>query len=155
MQTHVSAPPLESVEDGLRQLFRWGNLPRFRERFAERAGVDFDRASYMLIGPLAEHPMRISELAHRSGVDVSTASRQIGPLERKGVVRRQTDATDARASILELTPLGRRNLAKIARARQEIVATVLDDFSEQEMEQFAHLLGRLTRNLKQFSEGHL
>ena len=118
MAMHAPVHPVDSVEQGLRQLFRWGNLPRFRERFTARAGLRYDRASYLLIAPLGERPMRISELAHRSGVDVSTASRQIVQLEREGVVRRQTDPSDARASILALTPLGEQNLVTIGRARR-------------------------------------
>ncbi len=155
VQTKAAGRRVEAVEEGLRQLFRWGNLPRFRDRFAERAGFEFDRASYQLIGPLTDHPMRISELAHRSSIDVSTASRQVLQLERKGVVRRQTDVSDARASILELTPLGRRHLAKIGRARREIAATLLHDFSDDEIDLFAALLGRLAANLKRFAEGEL
>ena len=63
--------------------------------------------------------------------------------------------SDARASILELTPLGRRHLAKIGRARREIAATLLHDFSDDEIDLFASLLGRLAGNLKRFAEGEL
>jgi len=111
--------------------------------------VNLDRASYSLVVPLDDKPMRISALAECSGVDVSTASRQIMQLEQEGVVRRMPDSDDGRASILELTALGKRQLASIAEARQKILAEVLHDFSQGEIRQLAHLIDRLNRNLAQ------
>lgn len=153
MQTPIGSRSLQAVEESLSQLFRWGSLPRVRERFASRSGVNLDRASYSLIVPLADGSMRISELAQRSGVDVSTASRQVVQLEREGVVRRSRDAEDRRASILQLTPLGKRHLVKIAKARQEILAAVLSDFSDEDVHLLTHLLDRLNDNLVHYIEG--
>lgn len=138
---------IEALEAPLRRLLRWASLPRFRERFAARSGVALDRASYSLILPLDDGPLRISTLAERSGVDVSTASRQVVQLEAEGFLTRVPDPDDARAAILELTRAGRRQLAKIAAARREILAEALDDFSEAEIRQFGDFLDRFTQNL--------
>lgn len=142
----------DAVENALRQVFRWGNLPRFKERLAARAGMDFDRASYALIAPLTHGPLRVSQLAEHAGIDVSTASRQLVQLERDGVLRRRADARDGRASLVELTARGRRNLERIAAARSAIVAELLEDFSVDDIERFATLLERFAANLKSFVE---
>jgi DNA-binding MarR family transcriptional regulator len=144
---------LEALEVSLRQLFRWGNLPRLRERLAARSDVLLDKASYSLIAPLEQGNLRVSEVAQRSGVDISTASRQIVELERAGVVRRLPDVDDGRASILELTGLGRRHLKKITTARQAMLAEILHDFSDEEVGHLARLLGRLNHNIAAFLEG--
>lgn len=144
--------PSEAVEDALRQVFRWGNLPRFKERLAARAGMDFDRASYALVAPLAGGPLRVSQLAERAGVDISTASRQIVQLERAGVLRRRADARDGRACLVELSARGRRNLERIAAARRQIVTELLDGFSDDDVARFAELLGRFAANLRAFVE---
>jgi DNA-binding MarR family transcriptional regulator len=115
--------------------------------------VSLDRASYALIVPLGEGSLRISEVAQRSGVDVSTASRQIVELEKEGVLRRVADPADGRAAVLELTPLGRRHLKMIAKARQEILSEVLSDFSDAEMERLAELLDRLNKRIASYVEG--
>ncbi len=152
MSMRLATGSLEAVEASLRELFRWGNLPRLRERLAARSGVLLDRASYSLIAPLEQGNLRISELAQRSGVDVSTASRQILELERDGVVRRLPDEDDGRASILELTALGKRHLKKIAAARQAMLAEVLEGFSDDDISHLARLLDRLNCNLAAYVE---
>jgi DNA-binding MarR family transcriptional regulator len=152
MTTKLEASPLVAVEASLRQLFRWGNLPRLRERLTSRAGVQLDKASNSLIAPLEQGSLRVSEIAQRSGVDISTASRQIVELERAGVVRRKSDVADARASILDLTPLGRRHLKKLAVARQAMLGEILEDFSNEDLSQLARLLERLNGNIAAYLE---
>ena len=153
MSTRLATNSLEVLEASLRQLFRWGNLPRLRERLTARSGVHLDKASHSLITPLEQGNFRVSEVAHRSGVDISTASRQIVELERDGLVRRVRDADDGRASILELTSVGQRHLRKIAVARQAILAEILHDFSKEEVSDLARLLERLNRNIASYLEG--
>jgi DNA-binding MarR family transcriptional regulator len=153
MATVVEKKPVQGLDKALRQLFRWGNLPRVRERLAARMGIEYDRASYSLIVPLEDGPLRISAVAERAGVDVSTASRQLIQLEREGVVRRIPDSEDRRASRMQLTVLGKRNLAHIAKARQTMLSHVLHDFSDADILELADLLGRLNHNFARFIEG--
>lgn len=141
---------LAALEASLRQLFRWGNLPRLRERLVARRGIQLDRASYSLIVPLEKGSVRISELARQAGVDVSTASRQIVELEREGVVRRLADPEDGRASNLELTSMGRRHLTKLSAARQEMLSEILHDFTEDEIAHLAYLLDHLNRSIASY-----
>lgn len=150
--TQRSNEEVEAVETALRQLVRWGNLPRLRQRLAESSGVVMDRASYSLVVPLETENLRISDVAQRSGVDVSTASRQIVELERLGVVSRRPDPNDARSSIIELTATGKRHLKKIACARREMLTEIMADFSIDELVQLASLLDRLNREIASYLE---
>ena len=52
--------------------------------------------------------MRRAELARRLAVTTSGVARQLQPLERIGVVDRESNPTDARLAIVVLTPTGER-----------------------------------------------
>lgn len=52
--------------------------------------------------------MRRVDLAHRLGVTPSGVARQLGPLERIGLVGRESHERDARLALVALTDSGRR-----------------------------------------------
>jgi DNA-binding MarR family transcriptional regulator len=66
--------------------------------------------------------MRRVELAQRLGVTPSGIARQVGPLERIGLVGRESNARDARLALVTLTDAGRR-VADEASATAEEAAT--------------------------------
>src|SRR5260370_40457676 len=92
-----ASPELTQIERGLPPIVRWGNLPRVRERFTAVAGMDLERASYAVLFRLEEGPARLSDLAQRVGVDISTLSRQVHHLEAAGLVCRSVMEEDRRA----------------------------------------------------------
>ena len=88
------------------------------------------------------------DLARRLHVSASTVTRMTLPLEKLGMVGRQSDARDARLAYVVLTPAGQR-LVTDARATLERMAGDLfkDRWSKQEIATLAELLGRLTAGL--------
>src|SRR5438309_11626933 len=102
-----ASPELTQIERGLTTIVRWGNLPRVRERFTAVAGMDLDRASYGVLFRLEEGPARLSDLAQRVGVDISTLSRQVHHLEAAGLVGRSVMEEDRRAAPPSRTDQGR------------------------------------------------
>lgn len=58
------------------------------------------------------HPA-MQKVSEELGVDITTFSRQVKSLERKGLLRRQTSGEDRRVTLLELTGEGKEILAKI------------------------------------------
>src|ERR687897_1326080 len=63
---------------------------------------------------LVEHgPLRLGELTERLWLDKSTTSRVVRTLVKKGYVRQQPDAADARATTLSATPAGRKLCGRI------------------------------------------
>ena len=70
--------------------------------------------------------MRRSELAERLGVTPSGVARQLGPLERIGVVDRESNPKDARLALVVLTKAGRQLTKDAAVTAQEAAERVLN-----------------------------
>ncbi|MCU1692481.1 MAG: marR 2 [Frankiales bacterium] len=92
-------------------------------------------------------PLRLSELADRLCLDVSTVSRQVPALEREGWVDREADPGDRRAHLLRLTPAGREALADRRRAHAALLTEALPDWSEDELGALASSLSRFNTDL--------
>lgn len=152
MTSVVSEQVLADVERGLAFVIRYGNLPRVRERLAARAGVSIDASGYAVLSRAFEDgPSRLSDLAATLGVDVSTLSRQVNRLAAAGLLRRASDPDDGRASLLALTAEGKRTVEKLRQARLRSLATLVEDWSDEDVDTFARLLGRLGDRLMEMS----
>src|SRR5947209_19596295 len=112
-----ASPEMTQIERGLTTIVRWGNLPRVRERFtAAAAGMDLDRASYGVLFRLEEGPARLSDLAQRVGVDISTLSRQVHHPEAAGLVGRRGMGEDRRAALLSARGCARGRVDRVRAA---------------------------------------
>ncbi len=69
--------------------------------------------------------MRRAELARRLAVTTSGVARQLQPLERIGVVGRESNPTDARLALVVLTPAGDRVATEAAATAEEAAARSL------------------------------
>jgi DNA-binding MarR family transcriptional regulator len=106
---------------------RWNEL--LQERF-RAAGWGEVRPSYgsILVPLFEEDGLRMGELAHRSRLSKQTMTTMVRLLERDGLVRREPDPDDRRASRVLLTrkarrfqPVAERTLAELASlARQRL-----------------------------------
>ena len=144
----TSTDVLEEIEQALTRVVRGGNQPRIHELMMSKAGVRLERSGYWVISRLGDAgAIRLSDLAPLLGIDLSTVSRQVQALEQQGLVRRTVDAADRRAVRLELTPLGKRTLAKLRQARRQMMATALADWSEGDKDDLARLLTLLADDL--------
>jgi len=105
---------------------RWNEL--LFERF-QRAGFAEVRPSYgSILLPLFEQDgLRLGELARRARLSKQTLTTMARLMERDGLVRREPDPTDGRATIVRLTPR--------ARAFAPVAATVLDELDDLVAEQ--------------------
>lgn len=134
---------IESVEQALTRLIRLaetrrtsGAAPSPRDRL--------DRAAYTLLTRLDECPTsRLTELAARMEIDLSTASRQVRGLEDRGFVARVEDPSDQRAARLELTEAGRAVLTAARALRVERIASRLASWEQRDVEELARLLSKL------------
>lgn len=112
------------------------------------AGRGLERPAYVLLSRIAvDGPFRLSALATDVALDLSTVSRQVGALETAGLVRRATDPTDRRASLVEVTDVGRdvfeENRARWLAMWQELLA----GWTPQERQIFAALFTQLNQSL--------
>ncbi|MFT4052049.1 MAG: MarR family transcriptional regulator [Microbacterium sp.] len=85
-----------------------------------------------------------SALADHLLVDKGQLSRTVRDLEQLGLVRRDPDPDDGRASILSPTPLGRERLAAARAPQENALLHALDDWPLDEIRSLTRLLHALT-----------
>ena len=89
------------------------------------------------------HTLRRVELARRLAVTTSGIARQLAPLERIGLVTRESNPADARLALVVLTPRGAEVAKEAAATAEEAAALALARlWSPVEREALAPLLKR-------------
>lgn len=76
----------------------------------------------------------MQQVAEALGVDITTFSRQISTLEKKGLVRRTPDHADKRVNILTLTEKGAALEKQIDTRMREFIDSILAQMTEFERE---------------------
>jgi DNA-binding MarR family transcriptional regulator len=76
--------------------------------------------------------MRISGIAANESLGAPAATRVVASLEELGLVMRMNDPDDKRASLIDLTELGRSTLGELWRLRTLDISTMLERLSPQE-----------------------
>jgi DNA-binding MarR family transcriptional regulator len=74
-------------------------------------------------------PVRLGDLAAHEGVTAPTQSRLVASLENQGLLRRTPDTDDRRATLLAITPLGRRQLEQLRNERSAFLVEQLGRLS--------------------------
>jgi DNA-binding MarR family transcriptional regulator len=105
-------------------------------------GVGHDRSAMLLLFPLIQGPQRPGALAELSHADPSTISRQVAELVRRGLVRREPDPSDGRASLLAITDAGREVCERVRTLRRELLASAVAGWTDAELGSLAELLSR-------------
>jgi DNA-binding MarR family transcriptional regulator len=85
---------------------------------------------------------RSVDLAALYRLDKSTVSRQVGDLERRGLVTKKADPERGRGRVLTVTPAGRALLRDAASARQAELARRVAAWTDEELAAFASALQR-------------
>jgi len=77
-----------------------------------------------------------------------TITRQLAPLEKRGIVGRETDPRDARLSYVVLTAAGEGLVSDARTTLQQEAARIFQDrWNAREVATLSELLGRLTAHL--------
>ena len=88
--------------------------------------------------------MRVGDLARALRITVGAASKLVDRIEAAGLIRRERDADDRRASRLVLTSAGKRTLADASTTYEAEMATMLDTtLSTDEQQRLHDLVTRL------------
>jgi DNA-binding MarR family transcriptional regulator len=134
------------IADLERLMQETGRFKRMLHRVGQRsAAASRERsANWLLLAVKSRGPLRLADLAAACYIDASTASRQTTDLITRGLLRRQADPDDGRASLLALTDDGERALAELIRAREEFFAAALADWDPDDIQRLAELLTRFT-----------
>lgn len=128
-----------------------------RERATARArrltGLDWTYSTLLTLEGMKEYPtVRMTELAALLGTAPPTMTKSIRELEDRGYVARTPDSEDGRASVVSLTESGRRVAEAIAHARLEALRSVLDGWTEEDLETFTALFERLRSDMRRLSQ---
>ncbi|MFF7155988.1 MarR family transcriptional regulator [Streptomyces sp. NPDC008139] len=110
-------------------------------------------AQVELLQVLGEYsPARIGDLAVRRRLAASTVSGLIGPMIAAGLVARQTDPADRRASVVTLTAAGRERLAAWTLAHERRMDAALEALPDADLRAVRAALPALFR-LAEFLDG--
>jgi DNA-binding MarR family transcriptional regulator len=121
---------------------------------AERSGSPLPAASIVLLEHLAEAgAKRVSQIAECQRVGVPAVTPRIQDLEAAGLIRRDVDPVDARASLISLSPAGRATLKRIRKARCELLTGALRDLDRGSVATAAEALTRIAAALEQSQAG--
>jgi DNA-binding MarR family transcriptional regulator len=104
---------------------------------------DLEWSSHVVLRHLAcAGPVRAAALAEALQLDPSTVSRQVATLVRLGMLQRQADPVDGRASLLVLTPSGRAVTADHDQRRRAYFAQLFSAWPADDIDRFAVLFPR-------------
>jgi DNA-binding MarR family transcriptional regulator len=106
-----------------------------------------DRAAYLLLDNLAERPRSVRSLADDLHLDHSTVTRQVAALLDRDLAQRVADPEGGRATVLELTRHGRRQLSTERTSRAERVGITLRSWSDRDRNDLARLLVQLNSSI--------
>jgi DNA-binding MarR family transcriptional regulator len=134
-----------ALSEQVARLHRTFNAMRQQLTAGSPTSVDgVEWAAYGLLFQLVGGgPRRSSALAEASCVDPSTVSRQVAQLVKAGLVSRQSDPEDGRASLLVATERGQAVYAEKQVHRNRLFAHLLAGWTEDEVVTLTGLLTRL------------
>ncbi|MDP1752791.1 MAG: MarR family transcriptional regulator [Reyranella sp.] len=90
---------------------------------------------------------RMGDLSETTSIEVSTLTRLVDGMEKKGLVARRRDAADARAVALHVTPAGRRLTQRLVPIAERYETVALAGFNAVEAEALKAALRRLYANM--------
>jgi MarR family transcriptional regulator, organic hydroperoxide resistance regulator len=93
---------------------------------------------------------RMGDLSATTSIEVSTLTRLVDNMEKKGLVARRRDPQDARAIVLHATPAGRRLTQRIVPIAERYETVALAGFNAAETEILKAALRRLYVNMERF-----
>jgi DNA-binding MarR family transcriptional regulator len=110
-----------------------------------RAGLPGWRTRFEPMGVIARRlDCRVDDIASELVITVGGTSKLVDRIEAAGCCRRRANPGDRRSSIVELTPVGRRQLARATKFVDDELAIRLGSaVAERSLTQFGATLGKL------------
>jgi len=126
-------------------------IRRVRRVIGERARAvhpDLQPASYLMLTYLAaEGPQRSSVVSDKFNVDKGAISRQVQHLCDLGLLEREPDPVDGRATLISASADAVRRMTAVDRDRRRWLDEQLKGWSEQDLHEFVSGLGRYNEAL--------
>jgi len=120
-----------------------GTFNKGRNVLVQDSADGLEWPAHVLLRRLSElGPVRAASIAECLHLDKSTVSRQVAVLVRDGLLERQADPADGRASILVPTPAGHDVIADHEQHRLAFFDSMLAAWDDDELARFEELLTR-------------
>jgi len=114
----------------------------------EMRRLDTSLQAWRVLAALREKDgRRMGDLSTTTSIEVSTLTRLVDNMEKKGLVARRRDANDTRAVLLHVTAAGRRLTRRILPIAERYEEVALKGFGAAEAETLKAALRRLYANM--------
>ncbi|OKK17218.1 MarR family transcriptional regulator [Streptomyces sp. CB00455] len=131
------------IADALGVLLKRSTRIELHRALTAGMGEAVDELTYPVLSGLARTgPLSAAELAPDVGLDRSGVTRRASRLEAAGLVRREPDPSDKRATLLTLTDEGERTVEVLRRRLADHITAVLSSWPPAEAAAFAAHLRR-------------
>jgi DNA-binding MarR family transcriptional regulator len=118
-------------------------------RASRLTGLNLSLSTLLLLEQMKGHAaMRITDLAEAVCVAKATVTRQVDELEKQGLVTRNSDQHDARASLVQITEKGQKAADLLARARLKVLQRILERWNESDLKQLTVTFERLQADMQ-------
>jgi len=139
---------LERIADFTELVAASTRSPRQRDRLARAVELPITAANLAALRIVQRQgPVSVMDVARRLGLDQSTASRQLRPLEEHGLVQRSSDPSDRRIALLTVTDAGTGVLRRVREVQLNDFDVALSDWDPSDRHLLAELLERFRRDL--------
>ena len=125
---------------------------RTRRLLQERYATTLPRFDLMAQLERAPKGLKMGELSRRMMVTGGNVTGITDMLEKEGLVERVADAADRRATLVRLTPAGRRVFAAMAEEHEGWIVESFKELTGREMATIASLLARLKSHVRSLEE---
>lgn len=119
-----------------------------RGRLREQFEVTLPRFDLMAQVQRAPNGMTLSEVSRRMMVSNGNVTGLVERLVESGHLNRWPSPTDRRVQIIALTPAGRQEFGRMAKAHEAWIAEMFADFSASEVNSLIGLLGKLKQSIQ-------
>jgi DNA-binding MarR family transcriptional regulator len=110
---------------------------------AQMVHPELQPASYLLLSSIAQSgPVRASALVELFDTDKGAVSRQVSHLLDLGLLSKEPDPADARASLVSVTDEAARRMADVVEHRHKLLDEGLSEWTDEQLESFVADLGR-------------
>ncbi|HET6707006.1 MarR family winged helix-turn-helix transcriptional regulator [Amycolatopsis sp.] len=118
----------------------WAMTDEVQRRLAERGFGELRLNDGVVIQHVLAAPLSITALAERLGVTQQAASKAVADLERRGLLRRAADPSDARTKLLHLTEHAQAAVEATRVLRQDLQEEIESKYGAGRVEDARNLL---------------
>lgn len=145
VRDEVDRPELITIYDALFRLSTTWSSRSVTQLYDGIAGRPFGPVQHLVLRMIRTHaPVRLGDVAARSNMTPSNASKVVAELVDEGLVERRTPGDDRRVTILDVTAEGESLATRLEHVGARMLGERLRGFDGGEIERLADLLDRLS-----------